>query len=52
MGDGVIAKEAPPAQVNMSKVDSAVAAAFIPAEAMTAAFIVTYKAKDHRRTIW
>lgn len=44
MGD-VLTKEAGPAEVDMAKVDSAIAAAFIPAEAMTAAFIFTYKGK-------
>jgi CubicO group peptidase (beta-lactamase class C family) len=44
MGD-VIAKESAPAEVNMTKVDSAVQAAFYPGDAMTAAFIVSYKGK-------
>ena len=44
MGDA-LSKEPVPAEINMSKVEQAVQAAFDPAEAMTAAFIVTYKGK-------
>lgn len=44
MGD-VLPQDAIPAQVNMTKVKQAVDAAFDPASAMTAAFVVTWKGR-------
>ncbi len=44
MGD-MLSKEPMPAEIDMAKVDQAVAAAFEPAEGMTAAFVVTYKGR-------
>lgn len=44
MGD-VLPKEPMPANVDMAKVEQAVNAAFEPTEALTAAFVVTYKGR-------
>lgn len=44
MGD-VLGNEPPPSEVDMKKVAEAVNAAFEPSEALTAAFVVTYKGK-------
>ncbi len=44
MGD-VLSQEPMPSEVDMNKVEQAVAAAFEPAEAMTAAFVVTHKGR-------
>jgi CubicO group peptidase (beta-lactamase class C family) len=44
MGD-VLSNDPAPSEVDMEKVKQAVEAAFAPAEALTAAFVVTYKGK-------
>ena len=44
MGD-VISNESVPSEIDLKKVTEAVEAAFEPAEALTAAFVVTYKGK-------
>jgi len=44
MGD-VLPKDAPPAELDMAKLKEAVDAGFGPAEAMTEAFLVTYKGR-------